>query len=319
MLHFDMRAPDIGPPAPELYKAAVEMAAWGDEHGLLSVVISEHHGSEDGYLPSPLVLAGAIAAVTTNAMISINALVLTLRDPVATAEDCLVLDNLSGGRLMLNLVAGYVPSEFEMFGLDVADRAATFEAKVAAFTQALTGEPFEWEGRTVRVTPGPVQRPRPMVALGGASKAGARRAARFGDGFIAPVDDQVLVDTYLAECAALGKEPGLVAGPTGPLSIFVAKDPDAMWERIGPHVLHELHEYGRFGLAAGEVHHPYLAFADATAAREAGLIAVYTPEECVEQVRLGVLPLFKPLIGGLHPDVAWESLRLFVDEVIPQL
>lgn len=319
MLHFDMRAPAIGPPAPELYRAAVEMAAWADDRGLLSVVISEHHGSEDGYLPSPLVLGGAIAAVTKNAMISINALVLTLRDPVATAEDCLVLDNLSGGRLMLNLVAGYVPSEFAMFGLDVTDRAAIFEAKVAAFTQALTGEPFEWEGRTVRVTPGPVQQPRPMVALGGASKAGARRAARLGDGFIAPVGDQVLLDAYLAECQKLGKEPGLVAGPDGPLSIFVAKDPDAMWEQIGRHVLHELHEYGKFGLAAGEEHHPYLAFADASAAREAGIVAVYTPEECVDQARAGHLPLFKPLIGGLHPDVGWESLHLFVDEVLPNL
>jgi alkanesulfonate monooxygenase SsuD/methylene tetrahydromethanopterin reductase-like flavin-dependent oxidoreductase (luciferase family) len=319
MLHFDMRAPDIGPPAPELYRAAVEMASWADERGLLSVVISEHHGSDDGYLPSPLVLAGAIAAVTKHAMISINALVLTLRDPVATAEDCLVLDNLSGGRLMLNLVAGYVPSEFEMFGLDVADRAATFEAKVAAFTQALTGEPFEWEGRTIRVTPGPVQRPRPMVALGGASKAGARRAARLGDGFIAPVGDQVLLDTYLAECEKLGKEPGLVAGPDGPLSIFVSTDPDATWERIGPHVLHELHAYGEFGRAAGEEHHPYLAFADATAAREAGLVAVYTPEECVEHVRSGHLALVKPLIGGCPPDVGWETLHLLVDEVLPKL
>lgn len=319
MLHFDMRAPEIGPPAPELYRAAIEMARWGDERGLMAVAISEHHGSADGYLPSPLVLAGSIAAVTTNAMISINALVLTLRDPVATAEDCLVVDNISGGRLMLNLVAGYVPHEFQMFGLDPADRASVFEAKVAAFTQALTGEPFEWEGRTVQVTPGPVQKPRPMVALGGASKAGARRAARLGDGFIAPVDEPVLAETYLAECAKLGKEPGMVVGPNGPLSIFVAKDPDAFWEQIGPHVLHELHEYGKWGLAAGEENHPYLAFADAAAAREAGLIAVYTPEECVKEVRGGRLPLFKPLIGGLHPDVAWESLHLFVDEVLPNL
>ena len=319
MLHFDMRAPAIGPPPPELYKAALDMAAWGDERGLAAVVISEHHGEDDGYLPSPLVLAGAMAAVTRNAMISINALVLTLRDPVATAEDCLVVDNLSGGRLMLNLVAGYVPSEFAMFGLDVADRASIFEAKVAAFTQALTGEPFEWEGRTVQVTPGPVQQPRPTVALGGASKAGARRAARLGDGFIAPVGDQVLLDTYLAECEKLGKEPGLVAGPTGPLSIFVADDPDALWEEIGPHVLHELHAYGRMAVAAGEEHHPYLAFVDAPAAREAGLIGVYTPEECVEYVRGGGLPLFKPLIGGLHPDVGWASLRLYVDEVLPKL
>jgi alkanesulfonate monooxygenase SsuD/methylene tetrahydromethanopterin reductase-like flavin-dependent oxidoreductase (luciferase family) len=316
-IHFDMRAPSFGPPAPELYRAALEMAAWADERGVASVLISEHHGEEDGYLPSPLVMAGAIAAVTENTFISVNALVLTLRDPVAAAEDCLVLDNLSGGRLMISLVAGYVPSEFEMFGVAHADRAAIFEAKVEAFATALTGEPFEWEGRTIRVTPGPVQKPRPMVNLGGASKAGARRAARLGDGFIVPVEAPDLLEAYVVECRRLGKEPGLTLGPTGPIFAHVADDVDEAWDAIGPHVLHELHAYGAMAVASGEEHHPYLGLADAEAVRSSGIVAVITPDECIERARTGWTPLFKPLVGGLPPEHGWASLHLFADRVLP--
>src|SRR5207244_1309728 len=65
MLRFDMRAPTEGPAAiGDLYAAAIEMSVWAEQHGALSVVLSEHHASPDGYLPSPLVLASAIAART---------------------------------------------------------------------------------------------------------------------------------------------------------------------------------------------------------------------------------------------------------------
>src|SRR4029078_1269596 len=57
-----MRAPEIGAPTVQLYSAATEMCAWAENHGALAAVLCEHHGSEDGYLPSPLILAAGIAA-----------------------------------------------------------------------------------------------------------------------------------------------------------------------------------------------------------------------------------------------------------------
>ena len=117
ILHHDLRAPDFGTPAPVLYAAALEMCAWADSRGGPRVVISEHHGSADGYLPSPFVFGAAVAARTEQMRIMISALVLTLRDPVSAAEDALVLDVVSDGRLELTLAAGYVPAECEMFGV----------------------------------------------------------------------------------------------------------------------------------------------------------------------------------------------------------
>ena len=68
VLMFDMRAPDFGAPRGELYRAALDMAAWADERGCAAIVVPEHHFSEDHYLPSPLVMAGALAAPAGSAV-----------------------------------------------------------------------------------------------------------------------------------------------------------------------------------------------------------------------------------------------------------
>src|SRR6185369_10379132 len=90
-------------------------SAWAEQHGLASVTVSEHHGVDDGYLSSPLVMAGAIAGATERIMINIAAILALLHDPLRLAEDIAVLDLASGGRLSLVLGLGYRPSEYAMF------------------------------------------------------------------------------------------------------------------------------------------------------------------------------------------------------------
>ena len=65
---------------------AIEMAQWADDKGCATLGISEHHCAADGYIPSPLVLAAAMAAVTKNARIFIGAALLPMYDPVRLAE-----------------------------------------------------------------------------------------------------------------------------------------------------------------------------------------------------------------------------------------
>jgi alkanesulfonate monooxygenase SsuD/methylene tetrahydromethanopterin reductase-like flavin-dependent oxidoreductase (luciferase family) len=231
VLHHDLRAPDFGTPRPELYRQAIDMCAWADGHGCPRVVVSEHHGSTDGYLPSPFVFGAAVAARTEQMRIMISALVLTLRDPVSAAEDALELDVVSGGRLELTLAAGYVEAENKMFGVPFAGRGAVFAEKAEAFVQALTGEPFIYQGRTIRITPGPVQRPRPFVVFGGSAP---KRAARSGDAYLPPLPDQVLADAYVAECRRLGKGDGILLWPDGPMWVFVTDDHERSWAQIVP-------------------------------------------------------------------------------------
>jgi alkanesulfonate monooxygenase SsuD/methylene tetrahydromethanopterin reductase-like flavin-dependent oxidoreductase (luciferase family) len=319
-LHHDLRAPDFGARRDVLYHEAIEMCAWADARGCPRVIVSEHHGSPDGYLPSPFVFAAAVAARTSQARIMVSALVLTLHDPLAAAEDAAVLDIVSGGRLELTLVPGYVPEECAMFGIPFAERGAIFEEKAAAFIQALCGEPFTYQGRLVRVTPRPLQQPRPFVVLGGSAP---KRAARLGDAFLPPAADPVLESAYRAECRRLGKGDGLVLSPTGPMWVFVSDDPERAWDEIGPHALHETNAYGAWSAAtSGTRTNPWTPLPDIAAVRERGVYAVVTPEECVTLARaldpLASLVL-KPLVAGLDPVLGWSSLELFVDKVLPAL
>src|SRR5690349_8382239 len=91
MMRFDMRAPEFGGTTTDLYKAAIEMAEWAETHGGFAAVISEHHTSPDGYIPSPLLLASAMAARTSTLHISIAAALLAFYDPIRLAEDMVVL------------------------------------------------------------------------------------------------------------------------------------------------------------------------------------------------------------------------------------
>jgi alkanesulfonate monooxygenase SsuD/methylene tetrahydromethanopterin reductase-like flavin-dependent oxidoreductase (luciferase family) len=155
-LRFDFRNPaGAGTPMSERYAAALDMAEWADGLGAVAITLSEHHGSEDGYLPSALTMAAAVAARTRNARLTIAAIVAPLHDPIRLAEEAAIVDLISGGRLDLILVNGYVAGEFEMFGVPLGERVRRTVEAVEVLRKAWTGEPFEYRGRTVRVTPRP--------------------------------------------------------------------------------------------------------------------------------------------------------------------
>ena len=132
LLRFDMRAPETGAPIADLYRCALEMAEWAEDKGCITVMVSQHHTSPDGYLPSPLVLASAIAARTKRVPITVGALLLNFYDPIKLAEDMIVLDIVSGGRVSYTIGLGYRPEEHAMFGVDMAQRGATMDRKLDA-------------------------------------------------------------------------------------------------------------------------------------------------------------------------------------------
>lgn len=319
MLRFDMRAPADGPAdIRDLYDAAIEMSVWGEAHGALSVVLSEHHASPDGYLPSPLLLAAAIAARTSTVPITVAALLVPLHDPVRLAEDMAVLDVMSRGRVVYVAGLGYRPEEYSMFGQSLAERGRRMDECLDVLRRVWSGEELVYHGRTVRVTPMPTTPGGPVVMYGGGSAAAARRAARFGMGFFAQAWAPGLEDAYRDECARLGKDAGMcvIPAPGTATTIFVAEDVDRAWSRIGPFMLHDARMYASWLKDAPAASKSTAATIDGLRA-EAGAYRVLTPDQAVEYARShGALPLH-PLCGGCPPDLAWESLHLVADRVLP--
>lgn len=316
-LSYDLRSSDFGAPLPDLYRTALEQAAWGDRVGFDAVQVMEHHASEDGYLPAPLVFAAALAARTTRIRIWISALVLPLHDPVMAAEELAVLDLLSGGRITLVVAAGYRATEFAMFGVDFASRARLVDEGIAVMRKAWTGEPFVHRGHTVRVTPQPLQHRGIPIVIGGGSPGSARRAARIADGYRPSKPE--LVETYLAELERLGAPaprvpPSLAAHPV----VFVSRDVEATWQAIGAHALHDTNSYVAWTQDQPGVYRQR-ATSRVEDLRAAGGHLVLTPEEAIERVRNGHGLHLKPLLGGLDPQVSWETLRIIEADVLPHL
>jgi alkanesulfonate monooxygenase SsuD/methylene tetrahydromethanopterin reductase-like flavin-dependent oxidoreductase (luciferase family) len=316
-IRFDLRAPAFGTARhPELYRACLDQCAWADERGLDVAVLSEHHGVDDGYLPAPLTLAAAIAGRTRRIPISIAAVLVPLHDPVRLAEQLAVLDLASGSRVSIVAGLGYRHEEFEMAGVDRGRRGKLLEEYVGVMRQAWTGEPFTWQGRTVRVTPTPASPP--AVLIGGSTPLAARRAARLRTGFFPAIGDPALADVYRAECARLGFDGGFVMLPGGPGFVHVSEDPERDWARIAPHALYDAQTYAAWqtGDQRSSMH------VDAKSAddvRRSGVYRVVTPEECVALAAETGRVILHPLMGGLSPEIAWQGLELFAAKVLPRL
>ncbi len=319
-LRYDMRAPAIGAPASALYAAAIEQCAWGDRLGFDSVYLAEHHGADDGYCASPMILASAIAAVTSQIEIHLSALIAVLHNPLRLAEDLATIDIISQGRLAMTLGIGYRLHEYEMFGIDKKRRVPLLEEIVGVLEQAWTGEPFGYKGKTVMIRPTPVRKPRPPIYIGGSTEASARRAARLGDNYFPALP--ALTDVYEAERKRLNLPMPPRPWRKGPLFLFITDDPERDWPVVAPHVIYTSNSNKEWAKERGVGDTPYPLLEGVADLKATPEFAVVTPEECVKLAQdLGpdAELVFQPIMGGLDPAVAWTSLELFEKQVFPRL
>ena len=101
-LWYDFRNPEQWhQPADRLYREILDQIAWGENNGFDDVWLSEHHFIDDGYLPSILPAAAAIAARTERIRIACGVLLMPFHNPIRLAEDIATVDIISGGRFEL--------------------------------------------------------------------------------------------------------------------------------------------------------------------------------------------------------------------------
>ena len=163
---YDFRAPGADRASrQELFGRALDQAAYLDEHGHDALMVSEHHASDDGYLPSPLVATAAVAARTSRIPITVSALLVNFYEPVKLAEDVAVLDHLSGGRVSYTFGLGYRPEEYALFGQPWKTRGCRHRAA----HRAPAGAVARGGGRARRPSGGhhavALQRPAPVPVL----------------------------------------------------------------------------------------------------------------------------------------------------------
>ena len=182
---YDFRNPaSTGIDNQTFYGEILDQAAWLDGLGVDLIWFTEHHFVDDGYLPSWIPVAAAMAARTKNARFSSDISILPLYQPIRLAEDLAVLDNISGGRVDLGVGLGYVPRDFAGYGLSVKQRVSRTDESLEILTRCFSGARFSYTGKRyqaddVVIKPDYVLPGGPPLWVAASSANGALRAARF--------------------------------------------------------------------------------------------------------------------------------------------
>ena len=292
------------------------MSRWADEHGFSAITVSEHHGVD--FISAPTTLAGVILGATKHAHVMINALLLPLHDPVRLAEAVATLDLVSGGRFTFVAGLGYRHEEFAMAGADRTRRGATSEEYLDVLGKAWTGEPFEWQGRTITVTPTPVS-PREQLVWAGGSVRACRPSVRRASGFRSSRCPRILRSaTCTARRAHVSGTRACSWRRTGRCSSTWPRTRSRRGRRSRPYAVYDVVSYVSW--QTGD--HDNVASSDATTAdelRASGMWMIVTPDECVELARRARNGRVAPAHGRDATGDRVERLELFVDQVMPRL
>ncbi len=319
----------------DLYREAVELAVEAERLGFDSVWVSEHHFVDDGYMPSLLPVAAAIAARTERILIGTALVLAPLHDPLRLAEDAATVDLLSGGRLVLGIGLGWRPEEFTGFGVPLAERRRRLVGAVAVLRQAwgdgLVHGTEAMPVPGVAVTPKPGRPGGPPIWIGAFAERAVRRAGRIADGFMggdSPPEEFARQVAWARE--ELARRP---APPAEPFTFSLyqptfAWEGDDAWERVRDHHHYVDWKYDDMDTAfarTGPPSAPPPLSPEAEAALRAGIV-LGTPEE----VAAGIAR-YRDAAGddlhfiarchwpGMPLDVQRETMRLVAEEVAPRL
>ena len=317
----------------ELYADILDLCATAEALGFDAVWLSEHHFVDDGYMPSLLPTAEAIAARRSGIAIGTGVLVAPLHDPLRLAEDAATVDLISAGRLVLGLGAGYREEEFVGFGRPREGLGTTLDGMLATLRAAWSGGPVRHGPGTapVVVTPGPHRPGGPPIWLGARSRAGTRRTARAADGLLAarvsPAELGHQVQHLDAEAAAHGREPlELVVAVHCP--VFAWPSAGGAWRRVEPHLHYSEWKYADmvrepYGARAARARQPALSDSAREKLRAGALVG--TPDDVA-----GTIAAYAAAAGdhpfhfiarlywpGMAPALTREALAIYAEQVIP--
>lgn len=301
-------------PGTSHHQEQIGLCELAEELGYATVWVSEHHCLDDGYLAAPLAALAAIATRTDRITLGTGVLLAPLRSPRLLVEEATFVQDLSGGRLLLGLGAGYWPPEFEALGVPMSDRGRRL-TRVLDDLEALPSG-----GLTDAVPVRPPASPIPLV-LGGVSTPAVRRAVRRATAYFAAanVDHRLALTrgrAMLDAAEALGlPAPQFLAGT----HLWVTDDPADTWAGpVGAAFRRQIDGYIRMGLPAPKLPDSGADLLDAGVLVGPAERIVAALRELAEAVPLTQL-CFWAQPAGIPYGEASDNLRRVATEVAPQL
>jgi probable F420-dependent oxidoreductase len=318
-------------PGQDPYERIYDMCQEAEELGFDFATFTHHRFSPDRpHISAPLVLMSAIAARTKRLKLVTTIFILPLYHPLDVAESVASLDQLSGGRVIFGVGAGYRKYEADAVQLPYERRVSRMTESIAVLQAAWGCEPASFHGEhfdfdDVDVVPKPVQPGGPPIWIGALEPKPIARAARIADGWIAPSLQPLEV---LRERAATYRAQAHEAGR--PATICLERDVSvsangaaakAGWDDRNRAYIQHFRDHGAPVLPDGEQSAPIgeglaVAGTPSDCAAELQRCEQMTNCEYVSTMNLGIGP------GYGHPgnyDYELAGLRLFGEEVLPAL
>ena len=322
---YDLRNPPAsGIDNQQFYAEILDQAAWLDDLGMDLIWFTEHHFVDDGYLPSWIPVASAMAARTQNIRFSSDISILPLYQPVRLAEDLAVLDNLSGGRAEIGVGLGYVPQDFAGYGLSVSERVSRTDEALEILRHCFSGRRFSFSGKRYKaedviIKPDYVQPNGPPLWVAASSKAGALRAVRFDANLLPQGPYETTIEVWLEALKANGRDPddyriGIIK------SCFVTDDKERDWAAIRTAERFRMEYYARAFEAAGRGAPP-----DQDKERISQNWVVGDVDHCVSELNAFIRQnritdlVTWAVPPGLRTGAVEASLHRFATEVVPRL
>ena len=329
-----------GSPAHEepsvVFKRVMQFAQDAEECGLDSVWLAEHHFSNYGYIPNPLLMATHVAGETSRIRIGTAVLVLPFWNPLRVAEDIALTDHLTGGRLEVGVARGYQPFEYRRFGVDQADARESTDEALVILLKALTEDTFSYDGRHHQIPettlfPTPIQRPHPPIWLGAHTKESFEIAARLGLRAFTTNSGRPITEMqigYANYLEARAQYPGAPPDFGVQLQVCVAETDEEARAQM-PHFRTQLRQVS--SLRAGREHVvsgvtevvPFEGEPDVDEMFENRTLSG-TPDRVIAALQryrdACPLTLLNCTFhaGGMDPEFARRSMRLFAEEVMPR-
>ncbi|HEU0335484.1 MAG TPA: LLM class flavin-dependent oxidoreductase [Gaiellaceae bacterium] len=242
----------------------------------------------------PLTTLAGVAGVTERIGLATTIMLLPPRNEVLAAKQAAVVDQLSGGRLVLGLAQGSREDDYELFGVPFRGRSQRFERQIERIRQ-IWHDARESDREHGVLGPAPVQEPGPPIWVGASNPKSTERAARAADGFLfGTAGSSAMAERApgIRELfAASGKPDATVAGLA---YVGIGDDPQRALDEAAHHVLRY---YGRLWTEPKNlIHHgPAAKVAEELAAYEGSVdVLVVFPQipqlEQVEQLAEHLLP-----------------------------
>jgi alkanesulfonate monooxygenase SsuD/methylene tetrahydromethanopterin reductase-like flavin-dependent oxidoreductase (luciferase family) len=314
-------------PWADLYAETLDFIAWSESIGFEGAWVPEHHAADDGYIPSPLVALGAIAARTKTMRLGSAVALAPLYHPVRFAEECAVLDVLSNGRLEMAIAVGYRRREAEGYGVDFSTRGRRTDEFLEIATRLWAGETVSFAGKhftlkNAAIVPTPVRGRIPLY-IGGFSDKALERTAKYGDGYFGNME---VVDLYHEKMRELGKDPADGRIRIQGLFTVVANDPDKAMHELAPYFHHVNNSYGQWlnedREATGMGDKTLLKPMTLDKFKASGILNILTPPQAIDMFnamreKAPVEHFMMMLPPGLPPAKFTEYAELFAQQVMP--